>query len=87
MFFKFIWEHYVRVVQKTLKDILTKQQQRITNQTENQPSSLYQTENISTQHFELKVYMKVSCKGGLKSTILFLNIILSKINETPQKLA
>jgi hypothetical protein len=44
---KFIWKQYVRVVQKTRKDILTKQQQRIRNQTKNQPSSLYQPENIS----------------------------------------
>jgi hypothetical protein len=36
-----------KMVSKTRKDILTKQQQKITNQTKNLPSSLYQIENIS----------------------------------------
>jgi hypothetical protein len=48
---KIIWGHYVRVVQKAQKDIFNRQQQKFTNQTKNQPSSLNQTENISTWHF------------------------------------
>jgi hypothetical protein len=37
-----------RVVQKTRKDILTNYLRKITNQTKNQPSSLYKAENIRT---------------------------------------
>jgi hypothetical protein len=74
---KFIWKHYVEVVRKTRKVILTNHLQKITNQTKNQPSILYQTLN-QTKILVLSIF-------ELKSTILFFNNILSKNNEKPQK--
>jgi hypothetical protein len=42
----FVFDHKMSVVQKIRKDTFTYQQKKTTWQTKNQPSSLYQTENI-----------------------------------------